>query len=218
MNHRNLVLVDCAIPSQVAPKWVNDSYLNYTACRKTLEGLGLTEAQVQVVLYKNANTEPKHSLTPATVCATDVTIDACAYERILGQTGRYVKTRYVNVQQMFVHSRIYAGYATVNLNPEPFAYEYGFATKWFVNAQIQQIRTGIVDPVARDLSFEAVPWIGWGSYLWGSGSSPREDGTTWMMSDYGKDRTHPGPSGANKVAHLMMKFYFTSPYSPWFRQ
>jgi hypothetical protein len=217
VNHRNLVLVNCAIPSQVAMMWLDDSYLNYTACQKTLLGLGLTEAQVQVVLYKDANPNPKHSLTSATVCATDFTSDACNYERFLGQTARFLKTRYVNVQQMFVHSRIYAGYANVRLNPEPFAYEYGFATKWFVNAQIQQLRTGIVDPVAGDLSFDAAPWVGWGPYLWGSGSSPRKDGTTWVPSDYGTDRTHPGPGGTAKVAHIMLLFYFGSPYSPWFR-
>jgi hypothetical protein len=217
VNHRNLVLVNCAIPNQVAMTWLDDSYLNYTACQKTLEGLGLTEAQVQVVLYKDANANPTHSLTSATVCATDFTSDACIYERFLGKTARFLKTRYVNVQQMFVHSRIYAGYANVKLNPEPFAYEYGFATKWFVNAQIQQSRTGTVDPVAGDLSSDVAPWVGWGPYLWGSGSSPRRDGTTWMPSDYGKDRTHPGPTGVAKVAYMMMLSYFRSPYSPWFR-
>jgi hypothetical protein len=172
---------------------------------------------VQVVLYKNANANPTRSLTPATVCAIDFNVDACIYERFLGRTARFLKTRYVNVKQMFVHSRIYAGYASAKLNPEPFAYEYGFATKWFVNAQIQQSRTGTVDPVAGDLSSDVAPWVAWGSYFWGSGSSPRQDGTTWMPSDYRTDLTHPGPSGVAKVAHIMMLFYFRSPYSPWFR-
>ena len=120
---------------------------------------------------------------------------------------------------MFLHSRIYAGYAEGgSLNPEPFAYEYGFAIKWFVNAQIAQIRSGVIDPVAGDLRYHVAPWIGWGPYFWASGKSPRQDGLTWIPSDYKQDLTHPSASGTSKVAHLMLQFYLDSPYSPWFRQ
>jgi hypothetical protein len=219
VNKRSLVIVDCAIPRQVAKTWLDDSYFNYTACRKTLESLGLAEAQVQVVLYKDANPNPKRSLTSNTLCSNDFRTDACVYERYLGQTARFLKKRYRNIQQMFLQSRIYAGYAAAgSLNPEPFAYEYGFATKWFVHAQIAQIRSGIMDPVAGDLRLDVAPWIGWGPYFWGSGNIPRQDGLTWIPSDYGSDLTHPAANGANKVAQLMLQFYLNSPYSPWFRQ
>ena len=163
VNKDTLVVVDCAIPRQVAKTWLDDSYLNYSACQNTLERMGLTESQVQVVLYKDANASPKLSLTSTTLCATDFTTDACVYERYLGQTARYLKKRYRNIQQMFLHSRIYAGYAEAgSLNPEPFAYEYGFATKWFVNAQIVQIRSGVIDPVAGDskIPCRAMDWLG----------------------------------------------------------
>ena len=218
VNKGSLVVVDCAIPGQVANTWLDDSFLNYSACKKTLENMGLTEAQVQVVLYKDANPQPKRSLKPATRCSKDFVTDACMYERFLGQTARFLKTRYANIQQIFLHSRIYAGYAVVPLNPEPFAYEYGFATKWFVNAQIAQTRSGTIDPVAGDLSFDVAPWIGWGPYFWASGGNLRQDGLNWVPSDYLRDLTHPAANGAAKVAHLMLQFYLNSPYSPWFRQ
>jgi hypothetical protein len=219
VNKQSLVIVDCAIPRQVAKTWVDDTSLNYSACQNTLEGLGLTESQVQVVLYKDANASPKQSLTSTTACSTDFTTDACVYERYLGETARYLKKRYRNIQQIFLHSRIYAGYAEPgSLNPEPFAYEYGFSTKWFINAQISQIRSGVVDPVAGDLSYHVAPWISWGPYFWASGGTTRQDGLTWIPSDYKPDMTHPAASGASKVAHLMLQFYLDSPYSPWFRQ
>ena len=132
--------------------------------------------------------------------------------------ARFAKSRYPSILQLFVHSRIYGGYALTNLNPEPFAYEYGFATKWLVNAQIAQMRTGKIDPTAGDLSYIVAPWIAWGPYFWASGAMPRNDGLAWLASDYSpKDLTHPGASGVTKVADQMMYWYLSSPYTPWFR-
>jgi len=52
-----------------------------------------------------------------------------------------------NTKMMFVHSRIYGGYANPDigdenqlLNPEPFAYEQGFAMKWLIQSQIDEMR------------------------------------------------------------------------------
>ena len=111
----------------------------------------LTEKQVQVLWIKNANPSPAlHSPGPGLVdslqpftdnCASEVgTIEACNYEKQLGETIRAAKARYPNLQQVFISTRIYAGYASVPLNPEPYAYEYGFSAKWLIQAQINQIR------------------------------------------------------------------------------
>jgi hypothetical protein len=121
---------------------------------------------------------------------------------------------------MFLTSRIYAGYASVPLNPEPYAYEYGFAVQWAIQAQISQIRTGTIDPVADNLDYKknVAPWMAWGPYLWADGSIPRSDGLTWDRSEFMPDGTHPNAKGREKVAHLLIDFFLNSPYTAWFKK
>jgi hypothetical protein len=218
VNHTTLVLVDCAKGGQSADRWLDDSYGNYTQCKQALAKSHVAEAQVQVILYKDALEGPTESLSPTTVCSTTSTVDACQYERDVAITARFVKKRYPALQQMFLHSRTFGGYAAPGtLNPEPFAYEYGFSTKWLIEAQIQQIRTGTIDPTAGDLSYTAAPWLAWGPYFWASGPMQRQgDGLEWNIQDFVADLTHPSPSGVSKVSGLMIPFYLSSPYSPWF--
>jgi hypothetical protein len=54
---------------------------------------------------------------------------------------------------MFLSRRIYAGYATNCLNPEPYAYEYGFSAKWLIEAQVVQEEGGAQDPIAGVMSY-----------------------------------------------------------------
>ena len=134
---------------------------------------------------------------------------------------RAIKTRYPNIQQVFVSSRIYAGYANTfgnPLNPEPFAYELGFSVKWLIEAQINQIRTGTIDPTAGTLDYSHSPWIAWGPYPWANGPNPRSDGLKWLDSDYrANECTHPGLSAEQKVGRLLLQFMKSSPYTGWFR-
>jgi hypothetical protein len=219
VNHADLVLVDCAQGGHDARRWVDDTFGSYTTCDSRLAALGLRPDQVEGVLWKDGNEFPTVSLSSSTVCSPTSAVDACKYELYMGEMARYVKRqRYPNTQELLLHTRIYAGYALSTLNPEPFAYEYGFATKWLVDAQIRQIRTGKIDPTAGDLSYQAAPWIAWGPYFWASGATPRSDGLAWLVSDYSPgDLTHPGPGGVTKVADQMMLWYLSSPYTPWFR-
>jgi hypothetical protein len=218
VNHKTLIIVDCAKPGQVADRWLDDHFLNYSYCKSQLQRQGVTEAQVQVVLYKNALENPSQPLKSNTVCTATSHVEACHYEHLVGVTARFLKTRYRNIQQMFLHSRIYAGYAKPHtLDPEPFAYEYGFATKWLIEAQIQQVRTGIVDDTAGRLDYASAPWIAWGPYFWASGATPRNDGLTWLPQDYSlSDMTHPSPSAVAKVSGMMVNFYLHSPFSTWY--
>jgi hypothetical protein len=204
----------------------------------------LTEKQVQVLWIKNANPSPAlHSPGPGLVgytslrpftdnCASEKgAIEACYYEEQLGETIRAAKGRYPNLQQIFISTRIYAGYASVPLNPEPYAYEYGFSAKWLIQAQVNQMRpSGTPDPVAGDLSYTngSAAWTAWGPYLWAYGTTPRSDQLIWCNGqsgspcngedDFQSDGTHPSPDvGVPKVVKLMMTFFSTSPYTPgWF--
>ncbi len=178
-----------------------------------LKPAGLAEDQVEVIWLKNADPRPAVAL-PASDAA------AYLYERELGEMARAARGRYPNLKLMFISSRIYAGYAAVPLNPEPYAYEYGFSVKWAIQAQIDQMRSGKVDPIAGDLDYKkgVAPWIAWGPYLWADGTAARADGLTWLPSEFQADGTHPNKQGVDKVAHLLMDFFLNSPYASWFRK
>src|SRR5436190_1257934 len=82
---------------------------------------------------------------------------------LLGQIVRNLRVRYPNVQLCFVSSRTYAGYATTTLNPEPYAYESGFAVQWLIAQQAAGDPLLNCDPAAGPV---VAPWLGWGPYLW----------------------------------------------------
>jgi len=212
VNVESLRIVDGAKSGETADRWDSPADLNYDRVRdEVLASIGLSEAQVQVAWVKVANRQPSASL-PA--------FDADAYilQRQLGDIVRAMKTRYPNLRQVYLSSRIYAGYATTTLNPEPYAYESGFAVKWVVEAQIEQAAGGGANPIAGELDPATTPWIGWGPYLWADGLIPRSDGLTWQCTDLSVDGTHPTSPGRAKVADLMLSFFLTSSMSrTWFR-
>src|SRR5262249_60278685 len=106
--------------------------------------------------------------------------DARKLEASLGNIVRAVHIRYANAKIVFLSSRIYAGYADTTLNPEPYAYESGFAVKWLVEAQIRQMAGGGVDPTAGDLDFgSAAPWPPWGPLPLAHRNAPRPHRPGW---------------------------------------
>src|ERR671936_432090 len=93
-----------------------------------------------------------------------------------------LRARYPNLKLVYVSSRTYGGYATTPLNPEPYAYDSGFAVKWLVTDRIAGRVKG--------------PWVGWGPYLWTDGEKGRKDGLFWTCADVRPtDGTHPSDSG-----------------------
>lgn len=214
VNHSTLVLVNGAAGGQTAATWDSPADPNYDRVRDTdLAAAGLTERQVQVAWVKVANGVPTQSLP-------SFAADAYTLETQMGNIVRALKVRYANLRLVYLSSRIYAGYATTTLNPEPYAYESGFAVKWLVQAQIDQMANGgaVVDARAGDLNYNAgAPWIAWGPYLWASGTSPRSDGLVWQSSDFQPDGTHPSQSGQQQVGRLLLSFFKTEPTArPWF--
>lgn len=188
----------------------------------------LSEKQVQAVWLKEASPAPEGSgfstlCDPSTAgCAnTATTTEAVHFEQQIGQIARALRVRYPNLKQIFLASRIYAGYIIIDKSPEVYAYEYGFSAKWAIQAQINQIRGQGVDPVAGDLDYNTgvAPWIAWGPYIWANGANPRSDGLEWIKdTDYQtKDYQHPNSTGIAKVDNLLFQFFTTSAYTPWFR-
>jgi hypothetical protein len=212
VNHTTLVIANGAAGGQAAATWDSPIDPNYNRVRDTvLAPQGLTEAQVQAAWIKVANPQPSVSLPAANS-------DAFTLVTQMGNIVRAVRTRYPNIQVVFLSSRIYAGYATTALNPEPYAYESGFAVKWLIEAQINQMNGGGIDPRAGDLNSNTVaPWIAWGPYLWADGLVPRSDGLTWLCSDFSSDGTHPAMPGRGKVGQMLLDFFLASPHAAWFR-
>ncbi|MBA3656077.1 MAG: hypothetical protein H0W69_01850 [Gemmatimonadaceae bacterium] len=213
VNRSTLVMVNGAAGGQDAVMWASASDANYDRIRDTrLAPLGLSEKQVQIAWVKLANKAPTQSLPSPNA-------DAYIFMQYLGDVARSLKQRYPNLQQIFLSSRIYGGYATTNQNPEPYAYEGGFSVKWVIEAQIVQQRTGTMSARAGNLSYSsgAAPWLAWGPYLWADGMQKRSDGLTWAASDFVSDGTHPSQSGETKVAGMLLSFFKNSVYTRcWF--
>jgi len=154
----------------------------------------LTRRQVQVVWLKQAVGGEDRPFPE----------DAQSLKRLLRSIIGIMKDRYPRLRIVYISSRTYAGYATTTLNPEPFAYESGFAVKWLIQ---RDIRTG-----RRER-----PWLAWGPYLWTNGTQGRNDGLVWTCDDVTSDGTHPSESGQRKVAQLLLDFFGTnSTATSWF--
>jgi len=125
-------------------------------------------------------------------------------QEALRQIVAIIRQRFPNLQLLYLSSRIYAGYASTPLNPEPAAYDGGFAVKWLIEERMAGKIGG--------------PWLGWGPYLWTDGLKGRSDGLIWTCEDVAPDGTHPSiPTGANKVGQLLLDFFSTDALAKdWF--
>jgi hypothetical protein len=212
VNHTTLVIANGARGGQNADFWDSPTESNYNRVRdEVLAPAGLTEAQVQIVWTGPVLARP-------TIALPDANADAYQLIGNLGNIVRALRVRYPNLRMIFVSSRSYAGFATINLNPEPFAYETGFAFKWLVEAQIRQLDGGGIDARAGDLSLAQTAWIGWGPYFWAPDASrPRSDGHFYTVQDFESDGTHESRLGEEKTANLLLAFFKTSPATRcWF--
>ena len=195
----SLTLVDGAQGGMSADRIVDLSTTSaqqfWQTVDQRLSAAGVTPAQVQIAWVKQADPGP-------TLVFPD---DALKLKGELTTIAQILKTRFPNIKIAYYSSRIYAGYATSNLNPEPFAYQSGFAVKWLIEDQING---------SADLNFDSArgavrsPWLAWGPYLWADGLTARGDGLIWACSDFQSDGTHPATPGAReKVANMLLTFF-----------
>jgi hypothetical protein len=256
VNHTTLALSNGAesnqdacfwFPATGAPSCLSTAANNYDRIAKTLPTRGLSTEQVQIAWMKDANgrvhsyergCQPTGTLcvplcdptvTPGCINSVSNT-DAVNLESEYGNVIRAAKQRWPNLKMMFFTSRIYGGYALPSSgNPEPYAYETGYAIQWLIEAQIIQMRTGVIDPVAGDLNYNdgTAPWIAWGPYFWADGPIPRSDGLVWCDGakspgppcngevDFAADGLHP--TTVTKQVGLLLNYFLNSPYTQtWF--
>lgn len=201
-----LTIIDGADPGKTADKWETPDANAFDRVRdEELVPFGMSEAQVQVAWVNLA------SSTPSTTLPNEQA-DALTLKRQYGNVLRSLATRYPNLKMVFFASRVYAGYATTELNPEPFAYEAGFAVKWTIEAQVLQMHENApADQDAGNLNFNnRAPWIAWGPYLWADGQNPRSDGLIWLPEDLKEDGTHLNRPGIEKVTAILIDFFKTN--------
>jgi len=170
-----------------------------------LREAGACATQVQAVWLKEANTRPTD---PFPLHAQRLRDDLRAVVQNL-------HAKFPNLKLCYLSSRIYGGYASTTLNPEPYAYESAFAVRWLIEEQIAGDPALNHDPNAGPVM---APWLAWGPYLWADGLVPRADGLTWACADFSTaDGTHPATSGRAKVAQMLLDFFTTDPTAePWF--
>lgn len=126
-----------------------------------------------------------------------------ALAEFAADVARNMRVHFPNVEIIWFTARGYGGFDQFGLSPEPYAYESSLATKRLIQAQIDQRRTGIVDPAFGDL-LTNVPWIGWGPYFWAS-TTPRSDGLFYVQSDFMSDGVHPASgAGETKMANQIV--------------
>ncbi len=200
-----LTIVDCAQGGQAMAEWVDPSARPWAEADRRLAAANVTAQQVQVAWVKLANKGPQGDLGE----------HGKKLQRDTLAVLQNARTRFPNLRIVYLSSRIYGGYATTPLNPEPYAYESAFAVRWLIQDQIKG------EPA---LNFDATrgavkaPLLLWGPYLWADGTTPRKaDGLFWRRDDLAKDGTHPSEVGREKVAKILLEFFKSDPLAkPWF--
>ena len=213
VNKYTMVIVNGAADSLDAPAWTSATSTAYDRVKTArLAPLGLSENQVEVAWVHLADPKP-------TVSLPSDSADAYTFLTNLGLVVRALRTRYPNLQLVFISSRAYGGYSTNDWNPEPYAYEEGFSVKWAIESQINEMRGQPLNPRAGTLSNakKVAPVMLWGPYLWADGMTPRSDGFLWQRTDFEDDGVHPSLNGESKAGLTLLDFFKTSLYSRcWF--
>ena len=202
----NVVIVDAAQGGKDATAWATAEAQPWKVAAQKLEGAGVSPAQVQAVWIKQALVGPREGFPSET-------------ERLRDRNREIVilaKQKYPNLRVAYLSSRIYAGYATTALNPEPYSYESAFAVRWLIEEQMKGTPALNADAAKGDVK---APVLLWGPYLWANGATPRKsDGLVYQREDLTeRDGTHPSNSGREKVAKLLLNFFTTDPLAKtWF--
>ena len=119
---------------------------------------------------------------------------------------------------VYFGTRVYGGYSNgvgSPDNPEPYAYEVGFAVKWAIQDQLNGNANLNYNPALGPV---VAPWMSWGTYYWSNGMLGRNDGLEWDCQDFSSDGTHPSSTwGQLKVANALLNFLKTDDTTiPWY--
>jgi len=201
----SLTIVDCAQGGQAMAQWTDPSAKAWAEADRRLATANISAKQVQIAWIKLANVGPSGELTEH---GKKLQKDTLA-------VVQNARARFPNLRIAYLGSRIYGGYASGKLNPEPYAYEGAFAVRWLIQDQIKGEASLNHDPERGAVK---APLLLWGPYLWADGTTPRQsDGLVWERKDLAGDGVHPSDSGRQKVAEMLLKFFKTDALAKtWF--
>jgi hypothetical protein len=178
----------------------------WTEAREWVAASGLTPAQVQVLWIEVAEIR--------TWRFGDLPSRMSRISDEIGQVMRRASRVFPNLEIAFLTSRPYGGYSNPRLDPEPYAYDSGFAVRTAIHRQIMG-EPGFSTLRGRG-SPGRLPVMLWGPYYWADGPKPSTNGLSWLPQDF-FDGLHPSWYGAEKGARVMSDFFANDPFARhWF--
>ena len=180
----SIKMINAGQPGRAQQAWDGDISATdgvWVNANKRLTQEGETPASVDVVIYFNAWAIPTEN---------DFSVYQQTMHNSLTITMANIASLYQNTQLIYVTSREYAGHATVDLNPDPWAYWDGFAFKQLVEDRINGTQSG--------------PPLLWTAYQYDQ---------SWPASYYNADGTHLSEAGLNVASQSWLDFFKTE---SWF--
>jgi hypothetical protein len=171
-----------------------------------LPNVGLTANQVVAAWVMNVDPRPTGTFP------TDMATLQSEYESI----AQNLHTKFPNLKLAYFTSKFYDAYSNSvsGSNPEPYAYESGFAVKWAIQDQINGNANLNFDPANGPVM---APWMAWGPYDWTNGLLGRSDGLVWSCQDVTFDGVHPSKTGAELESNFLLNFLKSdTTATPWF--
>jgi len=209
-----LVIVDGAIGGMDVAAWAESRATRWgtawEGAGRRLKKAGVTPQQVQILWLKQAKIAPARS--------GEFPSHARELAEGIAKILTMAKKRYPQLRIVYLSSRIYGGYATSGLNPEPYAYESAFSVRWLIQRQIKGDADLNYDPAKGPVTS---PLLLWGPYLWADGIKPRKgDQLVWNREDLAADGTHPSrKTGTLKVGRMLLEFFQRDPLArTWYRR
>jgi hypothetical protein len=168
-----VVIIDGAQGGQTAMRWADTKSPLWQKVDERLTAASLSAKQIQVAWMKQAEAGPAQY--------GDFPKHANQLQENLVKDLTNLKEKFPNLRIGYLSSRIYAGYATTGLNPEPYAYEEAFTMRWLIQDQIAGKPELNYDPAKGAAKS---PLLLWGPYLWADGETPRKaDGLIYKRED-----------------------------------
>lgn len=205
----SLVIVNGAQGGATPNEFVSSgSYYWSTILENYLPQNGINANQVEVAWIEDTDSIKSGSFP------SDMTTMQAEYETMMQD----FLSNFPNLKLVYWSSRVYGGFSNGLVDPddpEPYAFEAGYAVKNAIADQINGAANLNYNPAKGPV---LAPWMGWGPYYWSNGMTPNSQGLVWDCQDFSSDGTHPSaPFGQLKVANALLNFLRTDPTAtPWY--